>query len=541
MASWWWGWGAEASRLQRLGWLLYWWMPMTCAFAGGCLAWRYRARSSSLAGLARAWWPGLALAVVAVVVVVLVSPPEMRVQFDETSLLGVSQNMHLQGRAVMTTGAIPFEGQPFPLENMVDKRPTLFAYLCSLAHGVSGYRVANAFFVNAALLAVGLFAVFAAVRARLGLLAGLAAPLWLLAVPLTSVVATSAGFELLATVTLTLATIAALGFVARPDEPRFAALVGCGALFAQSRYESLPAAALLAVLTAVAVRGRFAMTARCWWLLAALPTLIAPLILLVDHAQDPNFTPEAAGRSLVSLGNFLGHVPAFLAAAFSPSLGHAMPGLVGVVGVVAVALRVRAGQASRVDLLVAAPAAAITLLVLAWFYGDAGEPTALRLFLPFAWLCALAPLALVRALPRRGALVALALALALAPLRLREVALGRAFPTLDMAALTSALDGVVARLPGEPGRTLWVGAAAQHLIVKGHAAVSVRTFQRLGPRVSQLQRQGDLGALYVFETPIDRDMEPAFGSPRELLQRYPSEVVERVGGKMPITVHRLGR
>ena len=140
-----------------------------------------------------------------------------------------------------------------------------------------------------------------------------------------------------------------------------------------------------------------------------------------------------------------------------------------------------------------------------------------------------------------GALVALSLALALAPLRLREVALGRAFPTLDMAALTSALDGVVARLPGEPGRTLWVGAAAQHLIVKGHAAVSVRTFQRLGPRVSQLQRQGDLGALYVFETPIDRDMEPAFGSPRELLQRYPSEVVERVGGKMPITVHRLGR
>ena len=36
-------------------------------------------------------------------------------------------------------------------------------------------------------------------------------------------------------------------------------------------------------------------------------------------------------------------------------------------------------------------------------------------------------------------------------------------------------------------------------------------------------------------------MEPVFGAPRELLQRYPSEVVERVGGKMPVTVHRLGR
>ncbi|MEC8651893.1 MAG: hypothetical protein VXY92_04960, partial [Planctomycetota bacterium] len=464
-----------------------------------------------------------------------------RVQFDETSLLGVSQNMHLHGRAVMTTGAIPFEGQPFPLENMVDKRPTLFAYLCSLVHGVAGYRVENAFVVNAALLWLGLFSVFAAVRARLGLAAGLAAPLWLVAVPLTSVVATSAGFELLATVTLALATIAALGFVARPDEPRFAALLGCGALFAQSRYESLPAAVLLGLLAAFAARGRFVMTTRCRWALAAVPTLVAPLVLLADHARDPNFTPEAAGRALVSFANFADHVTPFLSALFSPSPDNAMPGIVAIVGVLSLGMRVRAGQASKGDLLVAAPAAAITLLVLAWFYSDAGDPTALRLFLPVAWLCALAPLALARALTRRGALLTLGLAVALAGLRIRDVALGRAFPTLDMAALTTALDGVVARLPGDPGRTLWVGAAAQHLIVKGHAAVSVRTFQRLGARVSQLQRQGDLGALYLVETPIDRDMEPAFGAPRELLQRYPSEVVERVGGKMPVTVHRLGR
>ena len=81
----------------------------------------------------------------------------------------------------------------------------------------------------------------------------------------------------------------------------------------------------------------------------------------------------------------------------------------------------------------------------------------------------------------------------------------------------------------------------QHLVVKGHAAVSVRTFQRLGPRVAQLQRQGDLAGIYLVETAIDRDMAPAFGAPHELLQRYPSQVVERVGGKMPVTVHRLGR
>jgi hypothetical protein len=69
----------------------------------------------------------------------------------------------------------------------------------------------------------------------------------------------------------------------------------------------------------------------------------------------------------------------------------------------------------------------------------------------------------------------------------------------------------------------------------------VRTFQRLGRRIAQLQRQGDLGAIYLIETPIDRAMAPAFGAPREVLQRYASQVVERVGGRMPVTVHRLGR
>lgn len=541
LAGWWWGWADGGGRLAWLGWMLYWWMPLTCAFAALCFWWRWRAREASLRETARAWWPGLVLAIVAVVVVVLLSPPQMRVQFDETSLVGVSQNMHLQRHAVMTTGAIPFEGRPFPLENMVDKRPTLFAFACSLVHDVAGYRLANAFFVNQALLLVGLFAAFVAVRRRLGLLAGLAAPLLLLAVPLTGVVATSAGFELLATVLLLLTTIAALAFVERPDEPRFAALLGCSALFAQARYESLPAMALLGGLVWLAVRRRFAPTARCWWLLAAIPTLVTPLFFLVQHAQDPHFTPEAAGRTLVSLGNLVEHTGAFFTEMFAPSLRNPLPGAVAIVGVLAFGWRVASGRTSRVDLLVAAPALAITLLVLAWFYGDAADPTAMRLFLPFVWLVALAPLALVPQLPRRGAAVVLALAAVLAPLRLWQLVDGRAFPTLEMASLTGALDGAVARLPGDRATTLWVGAPAQHLIVKGHAAVSVRTFQRLGRRIAQLQRQGDLGAIYLIETPIDRAMAPAFGAPREVLQRYASQVVERVGGRMPVTVHRLGR
>jgi hypothetical protein len=63
----------------------------------------------------------------------------------------------------------------------------------------------------------------------------------------------------------------------------------------------------------------------------------------------------------------------------------------------------------------------------------------------------------------------------------------------------------------------------------------------MGAQIGQLQRQGDVVTIYVLETPLDRDMEPVFGSPRKLLQRVPSRVVERIGGAMPITVHQLGR
>ncbi|MGK0205789.1 MAG: hypothetical protein ACI9S9_004882, partial [Planctomycetota bacterium] len=171
-----------ASRTSWLAWGLYVWMPLTCAFAVLCLVWRFWARESQLLERLRVWWPGLLLTISATLVVFLVSPPQMRVQFDETSLVGVSQNMHTQGLALITTGAVPWQGAVVPKENMVDKRPTLFAFLVSGVHALSGYRIENAFFVNGLLLALGLFVLFAAVRSRLGIYAGLSAPLLVLSV-----------------------------------------------------------------------------------------------------------------------------------------------------------------------------------------------------------------------------------------------------------------------------------------------------------------------------------------------------------------------
>ena len=308
LLAWWWA-AAGEERLGWLGWMLYWVQPLVLAVAGGCLWWRLRDAGP---GAVAAWFAehraGVALALLATSAVFVFVTPTMRVQFDETSLLGVSQNMHERRHAVMTTAAIPFEGAPFPLQSSVDKRPTLFAFLVSLVHDVSGYRIANAFVVNGALLALALLLVSVGARRRAGPRAGLAAPLLLLALPLTTVVATSAGFELLAVVLLVATTLAALAFVERPGDARAAALLGCGLLFAYARYESLLALFVIAVLVVPLVWRRYRPSGRVWLLLAVVPTLLAPLWPLLQHAQNPNFTPEAGGEPLFALHHLTEHV-----------------------------------------------------------------------------------------------------------------------------------------------------------------------------------------------------------------------------------------
>tara|TARA_R110002072_G_scaffold121342_2_gene255061 strand:+ start:31050 stop:32765 length:1716 start_codon:yes stop_codon:yes gene_type:complete len=539
-----WEWGSLGEqRIGALAHWLYWWMPLTCAFAAVCFAWGWLARESRLLDCLRNWWPGLVLAVAATLVVFWVSPPQMRVQFDETSIVGVSQNMSLQRMAVMTTGAVPSQGQVVPMENMVDKRPTLFAFVVSCVHELRGYRIENAFLVNGLLLALGLFVLFAATRSRLGLYAGLSAPLLVLSVPLTCVVATSAGFELFATVLLLVATVAALELVDRPSDGWCATFVGACMLLAHSRYESILAVALLGGLVVLLLWRRYRPGRRVWWLLALCPGLLTPLFFLLQHAQNPNFTPEAGGQSLVSFAHLVAHVGPFLTGWFGGGIGSALPGWLAIVAALLWLRRVLQREATRVDLFAMVPLA-LTTVVLAWFYGDVREQTALRLFLPLAWL-SLLPLLLSplsRLIQSRRAGIALLLAsLAICALRLPFVADGTAFPQLPIASLTSELDRMVKRLPGDRATTLWVGMPAQHLIVKGHAAVSVSSFERMGQNIAQLQRQGDVAIIYLIETPLDRDMEPVFGSPRKLLRRVSSRVVERAGGVMPITVHQIGR
>ena len=539
-----WLWTAPAGAyLLRLASALYWVLVASFVLALCVFGWRFRARATPLPVLLRRFAPGAALAVLLTAAVVWLVPPQMRVQFDETCLLGVSHGMHSQRLAVMATGALPFGGDVVPVEQMVDKRPPLFAFLVSLLHDLRGYDPRQALRLNIGLLGLALFTAFAVVRQRLGLLAACIAPLLLLAVPLTAVVATSGGFELLAVLLFGWLLLAAVDVLARPDPVRWCTFVATGVLFAWSRYESLPVFALVAVLLWWGLRGPRlfwlpGFDARCWLAVAVVPVLVAPLLPLFVHARDPDFYPEAAGQPLVALQHGLHHLPTLLGAWFAPGAEHALPGLLAWLAVATVALwlwwRRTLGYAA---LLVVVPVLAVTLLVLFWFYGDVQEPTALRLYLPAAWTTALAPLLLIALAGPRAAVALLLAALALLGYRGLALHRGQAFPRLQVAQLTQALDGLLQRHRGPA--VLWVGAPAQYVITQQQAALSLRSFTQRRRDLKQLQRQGDLRSILVLVTPLDRAMAPAFGDVAQLVREQAAEVVEQVGGDQPVTLYRL--
>jgi hypothetical protein len=89
-------------------------------------------------------------------------------------------------------------------------------------------------------------------------------------------------------------------------------------------------------------------------------------------------------------------------------------------------------------------------------------------------------------------------------------------------------------------RTLWVGAPAQHLIVKGHAALPPQSFMNRGRDLEDLWRRGHVTAVYVLETPIDALYAPVMGDVRAILAMAANaEVVARSAGANPIVVHCL--
>lgn len=394
---------AQAGRLVKYGgyyalaFIFAWWV--WAAFE----LWR------SSAARQPAWWRSratremawAAALIVGFTLVALFTVPRVyKVLFDEAVIQSTAWNLHMEREVGALNRAHEIGGLLRSLETYLDKRPYFYPFLVSLLHDFTGYREANGFWLNTALMPVVLALVYWLGRRLAGHRAGLAAVAGLGAFPLLAINAAGAGLEML-NLALVLGLIAASAlYLEKPDEPRLAFLVLTAVLLANTRYESAiyVGCAALVVLEGWRRAGRFVLP---------VAAIIAPL-LLVPYALHNRYlsgTPRLwelrAGHSTRFGMNYL-----------EENLGYAWTYFFNVMGVIANSLWLTLGglaaaavlaawgwrnkpgwtrwrPVSVAVVLVAAGVAGNLCLLMAYYWGDLSDPVVSRLSLPFHGIIAL--------------------------------------------------------------------------------------------------------------------------------------------------------
>lgn len=345
-------------------------------------------------------------------VAALTVPYTYKVLYDEFVLQSTAWNMH-EARVVGTAvRAYDIEGAFVPFGDYLDKRPYFYAFVLSLVHDLTGYREANAFALNTALMPAVLGLLYLLARRRTAHWPALAAVAALGAYSLFAHNATGAGMELLNLAMLLLVLELAGFYLERPDDAaRLAALILAALLLAQSRYESglyvLPVAVV--VLEGWRRAGRFVLPAAA----VLAPALLIPYAL---HNTYLSGTPllwelregDEARFGLRYLADNLIHARDFFFAFSSQITNSTWLGYAGIPAFAWAAFRVlravRGWQTSGARdfalVVIGATIAAGLGLLMFYYWGQLDDPIVSRLSLPFSALLALCLADAAARLPR---------------------------------------------------------------------------------------------------------------------------------------------
>lgn len=363
--------------------------------------------------LAPAWWragpalsrrealvaTGAILALTAVAV--LTVPYTYKVLYDEFVLQATAQNLHQLREVGTAVRAYEVEGAFRVVGSYLDKRPPFFAFLVSLLHDLTGYRPANAFALNTALMPVILGLLYVLARRLMTHGAALAAVVAAGAFSLLAHNATGAGMEMLNLAMLLLTIVLAVFYLEKPDEPRLAALVLAAVLLAQTRYESglYVAPVALVVLEGWRRARRIILPAAA----VLAPALLIPYALHntylsgtpalweLNEGAETRFSAQFLWRNLEHAARFFFNLRANIPNSWW--LGYA--------GIPALAWTIwRVLRAARGWKTAPATAAALTIfgasivanlgLLMFYYWGQLDDPIVARLSLPFCTLLALA-------------------------------------------------------------------------------------------------------------------------------------------------------
>ena len=203
-----------------------------------------------------------------------------KILYDEFVLQSTAYNMHFFRDCAAMVRGYDLLGVFVSTDNYLDKRPLFYPFLISLAHDLTGYRSANAYWINGALMPVALALAYALGRALNGLRGGFLAVFLLGSLPLLAQNATGSGMELLNVCMLLGTILLGAAYLRRPDDAdRLSAFVLTTVLLAQTRYES----ALYAAPAAVVI---FAGWCRLRRPLLTWAAILAPLLMVPYALQN---------------------------------------------------------------------------------------------------------------------------------------------------------------------------------------------------------------------------------------------------------------
>jgi hypothetical protein len=459
---------------------------------------------------------GLVSALVLTTMAFCTVPVGYKVLSDETNLLSVSRSFHESRRAANITMAAYRYGDFVPLKEEIPNRPLAFPFLVSVLHDITGFRPENAFVVNSLVLFLMLAGLFAAVNSVLDVESALAAQLLVFATPLTTIYATSAGFDLLNALCFGISLVVVFHFLRSPRETSVSLLLATLLVFANVRYESALISLLLAFAAAAAsdasvtlrwaARSAFAAKTFLFSLLC-LP-FIWQRILNGNGLEAPPSTPP------FSWSSFREHATLLARHFADPGGGLPYAGAINVIGVGFLfasgvlficrrhswPVHVRRGAA-----ITFAAVGLHLLVVLSFHFGLYTHPVSARYFLPFSLLLVLGVVSARFTAPfivSRRAILALALIAAVYyhPLAMQgsfenRLTLRRA-TELQLRVLSSYSPSGVLIIARRPGRFAAMGyAAVSFSHANGHPAfilnslrdsrLTVIAFQEFGCRSHQ--------------------------------------------------------
>jgi len=185
----------------------------------------------------QAWTVAITIGVLSLLAIEA-EPFHSKILNDEFVLQSTAYNMHFFRDVGMMVRGYDIQGVFVSTDNFLDKRPFFYPFLVSLLHDLTGYRLLNAYLVNALLMPVGLWLVFVFGRQLSGWRGGLLAVVLLGSLPLLGQNASGSGMELLNVVMILATMVLAAEYLREPREESLAALVLSAVLLAHTRYES---------------------------------------------------------------------------------------------------------------------------------------------------------------------------------------------------------------------------------------------------------------------------------------------------------------